>query len=117
MTITGGTDSFASHDRGDVWDLVSEITVLIGQGANADITEDPLFWAMVPGRPGDGQRPSEDLWVPGFWLLDLGGTLACGTVGPGAPMGAFRPGFWTPWLRIQDNPTAPQAAVGTVVIT
>lgn len=115
MTMTDSA-SYIEQDRGAVWDLVSEITVLISQGANADITLDPLFWAMVPGRPGDRQRPSEDMWVPGFWLLDLGGVLACCTLGPDTDMGAFRPGFYTPWLRIQDDPTAPQAPVGTVLI-
>jgi hypothetical protein len=116
MTVTDST-SYIEQDRAAVWDLVSEITVLISQGANADITDDPLYWALVPGMPADGQRPTEDQWVQGFWLQDLGGDLACAHVGPATDMGAFAPGLYSAWLRILDDPTAPQSVVGLVRIT
>lgn len=116
MSLTDST-SYIEQDRASVWDLVSAITVLVSEGANADITQDPVFWALVPGMPADGQRPTEEQWVAGFWLQDLGSDLACGHVGPDTAMGAFRPGLYSAWLRIQDDPTAPQAVVGLVRIT
>lgn len=104
-----------SFDRGAVNDLICLVTPLIEQGTNPDITTDPVWFAVVPGLPGDSQRPTS--WFSGFWLRDLGGTLACCTIGPGTDPGPFKPGYYTVWIRLHDNPTAPQQVVDTLQIT
>lgn len=101
--------------RGSVDDLLVPVVVLVPQGANSDTTTDPVYFAFTVGRPPTRQQP--ETWYQGSWLRDLGQIMALITVGPGSSVPTFKPGTYTVWVKVTDDPTAPVAAVDVLTIT
>lgn len=98
--------------RLSVDDLIVPVQVLVPEGANSDTTTDVVRFAFTVGRPPTDQQPGT--WYVGGWLRDLGQILATITVGPGTSVPAFKPGTYTVWIMVSDDPTSPVAAVDYV---
>lgn len=103
-------------DRGSQDDFLIPVTLLIAEGANPSPTEDAVSFAFTIGGLPVRFRPTENDWLPGFWLQSNGLIYAGILIGP--PLGTIlAPGRWTAWIRVTDNPTAPQVAVDVLTIT
>ena len=104
-------------DRGSLDDFLIPVTQLIAEGANPSPIQDAVSFAFTIGGLPVRFRPTNADWTTGFWLQANGLLYAGILVGPPTGSVILAPGIWTAWIRVTDNPTAPQVAVDVLTIT
>ena len=97
-------------------DFIIPVSTPLSVGTNPDIALDVVQFQFVLGSPPRA-NPTDDGWLDGFWLgSQTSPYLAAIAVGPGGAI-TLKPGTYTAWIKITDNPTVPVAAVDTLRIT
>lgn len=91
-------------------DVLIPVELLIPEGANPDITADPVAFAFIPGGLPLKRRPVDADFTAGFWIRAAGQTLAGITVGPGGTVTLDGPGTYAIVVKVTDDPTAPIVA-------